>query len=278
MKKFVQISLVMLTIAGTAAGCVNKNDVEILERRVQEQDMQLRQMQPAQADSWAQVQALQQEINQLKGQFDELQRAGGAANIINTLQRHDAALRQLETSMALNLGLDPQASAAGNTAPADADSTAGAPSLTPPTGGASTPVPPTTPPAKAAAPAKDTATALYDAGVASFSARKYAEAQRSFTDFTKHYKSHARVPDAHYYVAECYFQQNKFADAALAYDTVITKYNKSSKVPAAYLKQGICFSKMGQNPAAKARMKELIQKYPNSAEAARAKSFLKTNK
>ncbi|MDD2966588.1 MAG: tol-pal system protein YbgF [Desulfovibrionaceae bacterium] len=274
MKKFVQISLVLCAIAGTAAGCVNKNDVEILERRVQEQDMQLRQMQPAQADSWAQVQALQQEINQLKGQVDELQRAGGARNIVNTLQRHDAALRQIETSMALNLGLDAQPAN-----PADAESSAGAPPLTPPSGASTaTPVPPTTPPAKAAAPAKDTATALYDAGVASFTARKYAEAQRSFNDFTKNYKSHARIADAHYYVAECYFQQNKFADAALAYDTVITKYGKSAKVPAAYLKQGICFSKMGQNPAAKARMKELIQKYPNSAEAARAKSFLKTNK
>ena len=72
--------------------------------------------------------------------------------------------------------------------------------------------------------------------------------------------------------------RNQFADAALAYDTVITKYGKSSRAPGAYLKQGICFSKIKQTAAAKARMQELIKKYPNSPEAARAKTFLKTNK
>ena len=35
---------------------------------------------------------------------------------------------------------------------------------------------------------------------------------------------------------------------------------------------------MNQKAAAKARMNELIKKYPNSPEAARAKTFLKTNK
>ena len=81
-----------------------------------------------------------------------------------------------------------------------------------------------------------------------------------------------------YYLAECYFQKNQFNDAALAYDTVITKYGNSDKAPAAYLKQGICFSKMQQDKAAKARLAELIKKYPNSPEATRAKTFLKTNK
>ena len=84
--------------------------------------------------------------------------------------------------------------------------------------------------------------------------------------------------EAQYHLAECYFQRNQFADAALAYDTVITKYGKSSRAPGAYLKQGICFSKIKQTAAAKARMQELIKKYPNSPEAARAKTFLKTNK
>ncbi|WP_288908371.1 tetratricopeptide repeat protein, partial [uncultured Desulfovibrio sp.] len=76
----------------------------------------------------------------------------------------------------------------------------------------------------------------------------------------------------------CYFQRNQFADAALAYDTVIKKYPKSSSAPGAYLKQGISFSKLNQGAAAKARMQELIKKSPSSPEAARAKTFLKTNK
>ena len=94
----------------------------------------------------------------------------------------------------------------------------------------------------------------------------------------KNFPTHSMAPDAQYYLAECYFQRNQFPDAALAYDTVITKFAKSSRAPGAYLKQGICFSKMNQKAAAKARMNELIKKYPNSPEAARAKTFLKTNK
>ena len=59
---------------------------------------------------------------------------------------------------------------------------------------------------------------------------------------------------------------------------MIKQYPKSSSAPGAYLKQGICFSKINQTAAAKARMQEVISKYPNTPEAARAKSFLKTNR
>ena len=59
---------------------------------------------------------------------------------------------------------------------------------------------------------------------------------------------------------------------------MIKQYPKSSSAPGAYLKQGISFSKLNQGAAARARMQELITRFPNSPEAARAKSFLKTNK
>ncbi|MGN0008451.1 MAG: tol-pal system protein YbgF [Desulfovibrionaceae bacterium] len=280
MKKTASLLAALCCIAGGMTGCVSQSDYDSLQRRVQEQDAQLRQMQPAQADSWAQVQAMQQEMNQMKGQFDELQRAGGAKAIVEKLNRHEAALRQVETSMALNLNLDD--SAAAGEAPAGQQQPLPGGQLTPPAQQDAAPQKAaqqqTAAPKQQAAPKKDTATALFEAGKADFSARKYTEARRSFSDFIKTYKSNPNVPDAQYYVAECHFQQNKFADAALAYDVVITKYAKSSKAPAAYLKQGICFSKLGQGAAAKARMQELIKKYPSSAEAARAKTFLKTNK
>lgn len=265
MKRFIPLSLVLACLTG----CVNQNDYESLQRRVQEQDAQLRQMQPAQADSWAQMQAIQQELNQMKGQFDDLQSVGGARAIVDKLNRHDAALRQVETSLAVNLNLDP----------------ATPPEAAPVSGQQPSPGAQLTPPAASAnqhqtgeAASQDTAVALFNAGKTDFTARNYKAAQRSFMDFTNTYKNHSYMPDAQYYVAECYFQQNQFPEAALEYDKVINKYPKSSKAPAAYLKQGICFSKLGQSAAAKTRMKELIKKYPKSAEAARANTFLKTNK
>ena len=311
------------TLVGGCVGSTSSSSSLDLEQRVQQQDSQLRQLQPAQAEMWSQVQALRQEVNSLKGQVYDLQQVGGARAVVERLNKHDAALRQVATSMALNLNLGeplpalPAASAApaptpaaapalsdgwGQTTSATAPQSAtaagtgetwGQPSTsltaTATTGAAaagttaavdqgSTWGQPTPQPQQAPVAQKDVSMALYDAGINAFTNRKYEEAQRSFSDFVKNYPNHTMTAEAQYHLAECYFQRNQFADAALAYDTVITKYGKSSRAPGAYLKQGICFSKIKQTAAAKARMQELIKKYPNSPEAARAKTFLKTNK
>lgn len=76
-----------------------------LEQRVREQDMQLRQMQSQQADAWNQIQAMRQENEALKGQLDDLNNAGGARAMAERLRQHDAALRQVDNNMALNLDL-----------------------------------------------------------------------------------------------------------------------------------------------------------------------------
>lgn len=305
-----------LVLSGCAAGGLSSSSSGSgnlsLEQQVQQHDMMLKQLQPAQADMWNQVQTMRQELNALKGQVDDLRNVGGARALVERVNRHDAALRQIETSMALNLNLGealpslppggaaPAAAAAaapvaaatamdgtGNAAqdaanmnPYAAGANFGgqqgqtaAPAPAASTWGQASPQPQAAPAAQ-----KDISLALYDAGLNAFNARRYDEAQRSFSDFIKNYGNHSMAPEAQYYLAECYFQRNQFADAALAYDTVITKYSKSSKAPAAYLKQGICFSKINQGAAAKSRLNELIRKYPNSAEAARAKTFLKTNK
>lgn len=315
-------ALGLLCGASLLGGCVGSSSSSSssldLEQRVQQQDSQLRQLQPAQAEMWNQVQALRQEVNSLKGQVYDLQQVGGARAVVERLNKHDAALRQVETSMALNLNLGdplpalPAASSMPPSAPATAPADSGwgqaAPQTTTAaatgetwgqptstalaaTGGAaaagtttavadqsSTWGQPTPQPQAEPAVKKDVSMALYDAGINAFTSRKYDEAQRSFADFVKNYPNHTMTAEAQYHLAECYFQRNQFSDAALAYDTVITKYGKSSRAPGAYLKQGICFSKIKQMPAAKARMQELIKKYPNSPEAARAKTFLKTNK
>ena len=338
--------LYILTLACAAlplSGCVGGSTSSgggssnlSVEQQVQQHDMQLRQMQPAQADAWNQLQTLRQEVNTLKGQLDDIQNAGGAHALVARVRAHDEALRQVERSMALNLNLGEAASAtsaaapvapmsqatpstqtalqtpsygqpaygqpaygqagaagaAGSVAAGSTGYAAAVPEGVQPYGGqaaaaqapAAAPAastwgqPSPQPQPQVQAPQKDISLALYDAGVNAYNARKYDEAQRSFADFLKNYKSHNLAPEAQFYMAECYFQRNQYADAALAYDKVIKDYPKSSSAPGAYLKQGISFSKLNQGAASKARLEELIKKYPNSPEAARAKTFLKTNK
>ncbi len=282
-------------------GCVGSS--RNLEQQVAQHDQQLRQMQPNQADTWNQLQSMRQDLNSLKGQMDELQSAGGARAISERLRKHDAALRQVESSMALNLNLGEPMPAAGAPSYTPGFIPPAAQAASPATGAYGLPAEPGASAATGAAvatgataaagtttwgqadpkpvlevPKKDISLALFDAGVNSFNARRYDEAQRSFSDFLKNYKDHSQSAEAQYYLAECYFQKNQFPEAALAYDAVIKKYPKSASAPGAYLKQGIAFSKINQTAAAKARMQELISKFPNSPEAARARSFLKTNK
>lgn len=332
--KICAIILSCLCLSACAFGSASDST---LEQRVQQQDIQLKQMRPQQADAWNQIQAMKQEIDSLKGQLNELNNAGGAKAIADRVRQHDAALRQVDNNMALNLDLGspmpitqaqpvyvppadpndlpatgisgvrptgaPDSTAYGAARVAVPDNTASAPpgSAPQPNGSYGLPAEPDQtatlnqsqiaapseatwgqadpqPQVPAPTPQKDISLALFDAGVNSYNARDYAAASRSFSDFLKNYPSHTQTAEAQYYLAECDFQRNQFPEAALAFDTVIKKYPKSSSAPEAYLKQAICFSKMKQPAAAKARMQEIISKFPNSPQAARAKSFLKTNK
>lgn len=257
--------------------CAPRSDVDALQSRVRHQDQQLQQLQPVQADTWAQMQAIRQEVAALRGQMEELQSAGGARAVVEKVNKHDAALRQVESALALNFNLD----APGGYGPAGGGYGAQGPLAynAPAAGGQEMPDPPMQPePVAVQAAPKDTATALYEAGVSSYRSRNYQQALRSFTDFTKTYPNHKLAGNAWFEAGESNFQLNRFADAALAYNTVITKYASSQKAPAAYLKQGIAFSKLGQKEAADARMKELIRKFPNSPEASRAKQIMQQNR
>lgn len=300
-----------------------------LEQRVEQQDIQLRQMQAQQADTWNELQAMKQERDSLKGQLDALNNAGGAQAIAARVRQHDAALRKVDDSMALDLPLgSPLPAQTTSQTPAQQTSGATGPLATgaptpgigivpgnapdssayaqskpvseqtnaqQATGSYGLPPEPTQTPAEAPsgekwgqadpkpeapapAPQKDISLALFDAGLNDFHARNYQAAERSFKDFLKNYPKHSQAAEAQYYLGECAFMRNKFPEAALAYNDVIQKFPKSGSVPGAYIKQAICFSKMKQPEAAKMQMQTVIKKFPNSPEAARAKTFLKTNK
>ena len=290
MKNYTGKMSVALGLCFLLGACAPISDVDALQSRVRYQDQQLQQLQPVQADTWAQMQAVRQELAALRGQMEELQSAGGARALVEKVNKHDAALRQVEASLAMNFNLDaPAYGAPGGyapgigtyQAPGAAEQEQAVPETTGRPGGV--PIAAASPPVSAApsvpaAPPKDTATALYDAGLASYTGRNYQGALRSFTDFTKTYPNHKLVAAAWFQIGESDFQLNRFADAALAYDTVINKYGSSPKAPGAYLKQSLAFSKLGQKDAANARLKELIRKFPNSPEASRAKQILQQNK
>ena len=252
-------------------GCAN-GQIDAMQMRLNQQEQQIRLLnsqlsgvQPAQADTWAQVQSLRQEMSAVKGQIDDFNNAT------------EAALQAIATQFGMELPVAAVPGAPG-AAPGMPDATAAAP----------VPAAPVMQP-QAAAPAPqqaapqtqaqgDIAKALYDNGVQSFNARNYKQALKSFSDFTDTYGKHKLVSNAWFWRGECNYQLGNFPAAALDYEQVISKYGSSGKAASAYLKQGMCFIKAGKKDAAKVRLQELIKKFPKSPEATRATQLMKDNK
>ena len=253
-------------------GCAN-GQIDAMQMRLNQQEQQIRLLnsqlsgvQPAQADTWAQVQSLRQEMSAVKGQIDDFNNAtaaaGGLPGLAQRVNNHEAALQAIATQFGMEL---PVAAAPG--APG------AAPVMQPQ---AAAPAPQQAAPQTQAQ--GDIAKALYDNGVQSFNARNYKQALKSFSDFTDTYGKHKLVSNAWFWRGECNYQLGNFPAAALDYEQVISKYGSSGKAASAYLKQGMCFIKAGKKDAAKVRLQELIKKFPKSPEATRATQLMKDNK
>ena len=275
------------------AGCVSQSQLDSMQMKINQQEQQIQMLnnqlsgvQPAQADTWAQVQSLRQEMAGVRGQIDNFNNVtapvGGLVGLAQRVGRHDQALRAIGTQFALDLNLDVPTE--GTDPNAAANAVPGMVSGVPGTGipGASTPPTMQTvqQPQEAAAPVKtdpnkDTATVLYDTGIKSFNARNYKQAFNSFRDFTEVYPKHRLVSNAWFWRGECNFQQGNHPAAALDYEEVISKYPSSGKAASAYLKQGMSFISLGKKDAARLRLDELIKKFPKSPEATRARQLLK---
>ena len=85
-----------LPLSGCMGGSTSSGSGSIsLEQQVQQQDVQLRQLQPAQADAWNQIQTLRQEVNALKGQIDALGRHIASGFILH--MQHITPQRSMKT-------------------------------------------------------------------------------------------------------------------------------------------------------------------------------------
>ena len=232
---------------------------EQMLQRISSQVGNVEQVLPGQAEMWAQMQTMRQDVNAIQGTLDNMQHQGGDAGSLAQLRdrvdRQEALLRQLASQLAVSTSsLD---------APPTPDNTG--------TSGANVG-------AASGEGAVDTATALYQSGIKSFDQGKYKDAVVSFKDFSSAYPKHALASNAHFWEGESYFQMKDYARAALAYQEVIEKFPGSSKMQASMLKQGIALHNIGKKAAARERLNELVKRYASSPEASRAKQFLATNK
>ena len=270
--------------------CTSQQDIDTLTMRMNKNEQQIKtlssqvgnveQVLPGQAEMWAQVQSMRQELNILRGQIDELNAKTGSETLSDmgktrtATERLEVALRQMAAELGMNIEALNTPSDSGDYA----STQPGRQSTLAPTSSTISATTGATPPVTAQPQGADMATTLYNAGMDSFGKRNYKDAIKAFTDFTKTYPSHKLTGNAHFWRGESYFQLKDYATAALAYQEVYTKFPGNAKMQSAMLKQGMAFYHAGKKDAMKARFDELAKKYPNSPETARAKQFMQANK
>jgi tol-pal system protein YbgF len=258
-------SAALLTAAGVLglAGCASHGDLIAQERRLAQQL----------AEQRRQIQAMQREIERLRGDVEGGgPRAGGDPS-------RDQRLQDLEDRMGRLEGPpDP------NAPPADA----GARDVPPPVAAVPPPreVPPPPPPAddswardvsrdQQAIAASNAAEREQVVSMLDAVARKdCGRAVGQLNTFAAQNKQSPLASTALYWVGRCHALKGDRQQAITKFYDVVTKYPRGSKAPAALWEQGNLFIDMGDTPDARLALGKLIKDYPNSDEASRARKRL----
>lgn len=108
------------------------------------------------------------------------------------------------------------------------------------------------------------------------SQRKFDQAIAAFSDFVTDYPKSSYISNAKYWLGEIYSATGKTDEARQEFLSVVTDYPKSKKVADAMYKLGQIYSQSGDNVQAKKYLQKVIKDYPGSSAAQLSKSFLQT--
>ena len=116
---------------------------------------------------------------------------------------------------------------------------------------------------------------LYNNALRDFNAGKNDLAVQEFTDYIKYYPSTDLAGNSYFYLADIAFRQGNFQQAAKDYDMVLQNFPTGNKAPTAELKKGFAQIELGQKDEGIASLRHVIQRYPKSAEAVQARDRLR---
>jgi tol-pal system protein YbgF len=128
------------------------------------------------------------------------------------------------------------------------------------------------PPAGNQAPPPDV---LYNNALRDYNSANFDLASQEFGDYLKYYQNTDLAGNAQFYLGDIDYRQGNFEAAVKAYDTVIEQYPDGNKAAAAQLKKGYALLELGQRQAGVRELNALITRYPRSIEATQAKERLK---
>jgi len=110
-----------------------------------------------------------------------------------------------------------------------------------------------------------------------YSANNFMEAVQAFERFVKEQPSSEYVPNATYWIGECYYSRSDLPKALAAFQKVLDGWPRHPKASDALLKIGYSYTALKQQDKAKAAFEGLIRSYPGSPATIKARERLMSN-
>lgn len=107
-----------------------------------------------------------------------------------------------------------------------------------------------------------------------YSANNFSEAVKAFEQFVKEHAASDYVPNATYWIGECYYSVSDLDKALVAFQKVLDAWPRHPKASDALLKIGYSYTALKQQDKAKAAFEGLIRSYPGSPAAVKARERL----
>ncbi len=248
-----------------------QQDIQALNRQIQMVNAQVYKLEGVrenQADTGAELENIQQEIQRLSGVLEENQYATQQSLETNTAEQEAIRTRlmDLETKVSKlyeHLKLKPEempsaSSTRGTAVNRTAVSTREQPL------------------ALGEDASDDVGKTLYDDTYADFHKGKYEDAINGFKALIAEYPQSDLADNAQFWIGESYMAMKDYKKAIIAYHVVISKYPNGNKAPDAMYRQSLAFLEAGDKTATKLVLKNLIKKYPDSEAGRKAMEKLKS--
>lgn len=114
----------------------------------------------------------------------------------------------------------------------------------------------------------------YDRAQGQYGKGQYDIALTSFKLFLIQYPDSSLVPNAHFWMAECYFRTRDYERGIEEYEQVVKNYPKSEKASRALYRKAIAFLELNDKEAARTTLRQLIAAYPKSEDVKPAREKL----
>jgi len=258
------VRLALVLVAGAAAGCVSKSDVQMVQGEVALLRAETLRRDSTRAAQLTEVIQMQQRI------MDSLtssrravgQLKGDIASDLYNIQQQLVQLQELTGQSQQRLSeLRTQLEARG------AQIETGAPAAGP----ALAPVDSAQPAAGAANASVDQ---MYEASLAQLRRGSTSTARLGLRELLRTYPTSSRAPDALYFIGQSFAAENPDS-AASYYQQVVDGYSTSARAPSALYNLGLLAERRKDTAKAKDAYQRVVAKYPQSDEAALARDRLK---